>query len=43
MQTKLELNEWHTFCKWIETLPYMKEFLGLGEQTEKGRENDKEV
>ena len=34
MQTKLELNEWHTFCKWIETLPYMKEFLGLGEQTE---------
>ena len=38
-----KLNEWHTFCDWIETLPYMKEFLGLGEQTEKGRENDKEV
>ena len=29
-----KLNEWHTFCDWIETLPYMKEFLGLGEQTE---------
>ena len=38
-----KLNEWHTFCDWIETLPYMKEFLGLDEQTEKGRENDKEV
>ena len=37
------LDEWREFCKWIETLPYMKEFLGLGEQTEKGRENDKEV
>ena len=29
-----KLNEWREFCKWIETLPYMKEFLGLGEQTE---------
>lgn len=29
-----ELDEWVEFCKWIETLPYMKEFLGLGEQTE---------
>ena len=29
-----KLNDWHTFCDWIETLPYMKEFLGLGEQTE---------
>lgn len=29
-----KLDEWHTFCDWIETLPYMKEFLGLGEQTE---------
>ena len=38
-----KLYDWHTFCDWIETLPYMKEFLGLGEQTEKGRENDKEV
>ena len=38
-----KLNDWHTFCDWIETLPYMKEFLGLDEQTEKGRENDKEV
>ena len=38
-----KLNDWHTFCDWIGTLPYMKEFLGLGEQIEKGRENDKEV
>ena len=22
------LSEWHTFCYWIESLPYMKEFLG---------------
>ena len=29
-----KLDEWREFCKWIETLPYMKEFLGLGEQTE---------
>lgn len=29
-----KLDEWRDFCKWIETLPYMKEFLGLGEQTE---------
>ena len=29
-----KLNEWVEFCKWIETLPYMKEFLGLDEQTE---------
>lgn len=21
------LTEWHTFCEWIETLPYMEEFL----------------
>ena len=21
------LTEWHTFCKWVESLPYMKEFL----------------
>lgn len=38
-----KLDEWREFCKWIETLPYMKEFLGLDEQIEKGRENDKEV
>ena len=30
-----KLNDWHTFCDWIETLPYMKEFLGLDEQVEK--------
>ena len=29
-----KLDEWRDFCKWIETLPYMKEFLGLDEQTE---------
>lgn len=22
-----KLDEWHTFCDWIEELPYMKEFL----------------
>ena len=22
-----KLSEWHQFCTWIETLPYMKEFL----------------
>ena len=38
-----KLDEWREFCKWIETLPYMKEFLGLDKQIEKGRENDKEV
>ena len=30
-----KLDEWREFCKWIETLPYMKEFLGLDEQVEK--------
>lgn len=30
-----KLDEWREFCKWIETLPYMKEFLGLNEQVEK--------
>lgn len=29
-----KLDEWREFCKWIETLPYMKEFLRLDEQTE---------
>lgn len=24
-----KLDEWVTFCKWIETLPYMKEFLEI--------------
>ena len=34
-----KLDEWREFCKWIETLPYMKEFLGLDEQVkEKKRE-----
>ena len=28
-----KLDEWVEFCKWIETLPYMKEFLGLDKQT----------
>ena len=29
-----KLDEWREFCKWIETLPYMKEFLGLDDQIE---------
>lgn len=29
-----KLDEWVEFCKWIETLPYMKEFLELDKQTE---------
>lgn len=24
-----KLDEWKEFCKWIESLPYMREFLGL--------------
>lgn len=24
-----KLNEWVTFCKWIENLPYMKDFLNI--------------
>lgn len=23
-----KLDEWRDFCSWIETLPYMSEFLG---------------
>lgn len=30
-----KLDEWREFCKWIETLSYMKEFLGLDEQVKK--------
>ena len=33
-----KLDEWREFCKWIETLPYMKEFLGLGEKVKEKRE-----
>ena len=29
-----KLDEWREFCKLIETLPYMKEFLELDKQTE---------
>ena len=29
-----KLDEWREFCRWIETLPYMKEFLDLDKQTE---------
>ena len=32
-----KLDEWRGFCKWIETLPYMKEFLGLGETNDSER------
>ena len=35
-----KLDEWREFCRWIETLPYMKEFLGLGEPS--GNEEAKE-
>ena len=31
-----KLDEWKDFCKWIETLPYMKEFLGLDKPKKKG-------
>lgn len=24
-----KLHEWHTFCDWIETLPYFKEIFGI--------------
>lgn len=26
-----KLDEWKEFCKWIETLPYMRDFLGLND------------
>lgn len=29
-----KLDEWHTFCEWIEKLPYMKDFLGLEDENE---------
>lgn len=29
-----KLDEWHTFCEWIEKLPYMNDFLGLEEKSE---------
>ena len=35
-----KLDEWRDFCKWIETLPCMKEFLGLDESS--GNEEAKE-
>lgn len=31
-----KLDDWHQFCEWIETLPYMKEFLGLEDNNETG-------
>lgn len=31
-----KLDDWHQFCEWIETLPYMKEFLGLEYNNETG-------
>lgn len=24
-----KLDEWHTYCDWVLTLPYMKEFMGI--------------
>ena len=29
-----KLDEWHTFCDWIETLPYFKEICLGGEENE---------
>jgi hypothetical protein len=29
-----KLDEWSTFCSWIEKLPYMSDFLGLEEKNE---------
>ena len=34
---KHKFDEWNTFCDWIMTLQYMKEFLGLDEQIEKDK------
>lgn len=31
-----KLDEWHSVCDWIETLPYMKDFLGLEGNNETG-------
>lgn len=30
-----KLKEWHTFCEWVEQLPYMKEFITALEQKNK--------
>lgn len=38
MQTKLELTEWHTFCQWIERLPYMKEFISVLDKKEESND-----
>ena len=35
-----KLDEWVEFCKWIETLPYMKEFLELDEQSKTKEESN---
>lgn len=29
-----KLKEWHQFCKWIESLPYSKELITLGDKNE---------
>lgn len=28
-----KLSEWHSFCDWIKSLPYMAEFIGVLEET----------
>lgn len=28
-----KLGEWHEFCNWIESLPYMSEFCGISKET----------
>ena len=33
-----KLNEWHTFCDWIISLPYMKEFISVLDKKEESNE-----
>lgn len=33
-----KLNEWHTFCDWILTLPYMKEFISVLDKKEESND-----
>lgn len=33
-----KLNDWHTFCDWIISLPYMKEFISVLDNKEENNE-----
>lgn len=33
-----KLDDWHTFCDWILTLPYMKEFISVLDKKEESNE-----